>query len=660
MKILSILFLPFVLSSHYVTAQITLDWKHGFGTTAGEIAYSITTDASGNTIITGDCDNTIDFDPGPGVFNLTAHSSGDAFVAKYSATGSFLWAFILGGTDIDIGEALATDAAGNIYLGISFGNTIDMDPGAGVANFTSPGFSSSVIAKYDANGNYLWGFMLASLGSSGISGIATDGSNNVYFTGSYHGTVDFDPGPAVNNLVSNGNSDIFFAKYDGNGNYIFAKSFGAGAFDTGSFIELDGSGNIFVSGYYRLTVDFDPGPGVANITASGTLNDIFFAKYDAAGNYLWAHSLGSTSNDIPGGIGIDPSGNVIVTGGFQGGFDFDPGPGTANLTSMGRDIFIAKYDVNGNYVWAKRIGSTGTETAYAITGDGSGGFYISGEFSATVDFDPDAPVANLTSAGSTDIFIARYTSSGVLVHAGQLGGLFGDLSMDMEAIDANDVVITGYFQGTADFDPGPGVSNLTSAGSFDIFFGRYRSVTGALPVTMSFFTGHCTGNTIEIRWSSGQEQNSRDYTIERSYTGIQFEDIAVIPAAGNSSTPRYYSFIDHAASSGKKIYYRLRQTDVDGNFTHSKIITATCSGNEVNLRLFPNPSEREVTLELKNSGGAIRSITLFDAAGRRIKTVLPLVMSGKITMDVRSLKSGIYWVVIDMGSGELVTKFVKD
>src|SRR5262249_17116345 len=147
----------------------------------------------------------------------------------------------------------------------------------------------------------------------------------------------------------------------------------------GSFIELDGSGNIFVSGYYRLTVDFDPGPGTSNITAVGTLNDVFFAKFDAAGNFLWARSIGSTSNDIPGGISIDPTGNVIVVGGFNGTVDFDPGSGTENLTAEGRDIFLEKYDVNGNYTWAKRIGSTGTETAYAITGDGSGGFYVSGE-----------------------------------------------------------------------------------------------------------------------------------------------------------------------------------------------------------------------------------------------------------------------------------------
>ncbi len=657
MKIL-ILFLIVLFSAHYMQAQFSAQWVHGIGSTGGDMSYNVTTDPSGNVIITGSFSNTVDFDPGPGVFNLTANN-GDGFVARYSATGSFLWAFALGGTDSDIGEAIATDAAGNIYLGISFGATIDMDPGAGLANFTSVGFSSSVIAKYDANGNYIWGFMLASLSSSGISAIETDAANNVYFTGSYHGTVDFNPSPTVTtNLVSNGNSDIFFAKYDANGNYLFAKSFGAGAFDTGFFIELDGSGNIFVSGYYRLTVDFDPGPGTANITAVGTLNDIFFAKYDAAGNFLWARSLGSTSNDIPGGISIDPTGNVIVAGGFNGTVDFDPGGGTVNLTANGRDAFFAKYDVNGNYVWAKSIGSTGTETAYAITGDGSGGFYLTGEFSVSVDFDPDAPVFNLTAIQSTDVFIARYTSAGSLVHAGSMGGASSELPFDIALVDANNILITGYFQTTVDFDPGPGVILLNSAGIFDIFVGKYTSTTSALPVTLSSFTALCHGAGVSIKWSSKQEYNSKEYTLQKSNTGNSFEDVVTIPAAGQSNSPLHYFYSDNNAFPNKT-YYRLKQTDRDGKFTYSKIITVGCNGNEPEVYLFPNPAVNEITISIKNNSQKVRSIVITDVSGRTIKWIQPLASAGNITLDVRSLQKGIYWVRIDTEVGELVTRFVK-
>lgn len=657
MKTLSIFSVVFLSCSFIIKAQIAPDWVNGIGSTGGDNAYSITKDVSGNVIITGNFSGTTDFDPGPGVFNLTANSFGDGFLAKYSSTGSFLWAFALGGGDTDIGESVATDAAGNIYLGISFGMTIDMDPGPSVANFTSPGFSSSIIAKYNANGNYLWGFMLASPGSSGISAIQIDAAGNVFFTGSYHGTVDFDPGVAVNNLVSNGNSDIFFAKYDANGNYLFAKSVGAGAFDTGSFIELDGLGAILVSGYYRQTVDFDPGAGVANLTASGTLNDVFFAKYDASGNYLWARNLGATSNDIPGGMYVDASNNVIVAGGFQGTVDFDPGAGTVNLTSAGRDIFIAKYDPNGNYTWAKNIGSTGTETAYAITGDGSGGFYITGEFSTTVDFDPDAPVANLTSNGSTDIFIARFTSSGVLIHAGGMGGPMSDIAMDIDLADANNVLITGYFQSTGDFDPGPPVLNLSSAGIFDIYFAKYRSINGSLPVTLSSFDSECNGSGTTIRWSTGQEQNSKDFVLQKSLTGNAFDDVAVIRAAGNSSQPISYTFTD--PSSPGKVYYRLKQNDLNGSSVYSKIITATCDGKQPEMYLFPNPADKEVTLVMKDIAQQVLSIAVCDMSGRKIRTYQPNQAAGRQILDVRTLQRGMYWIIATTRTGQVVSNFVK-
>lgn len=658
MKNLSILCSILLFASQQSNAQFTQQWVHRLGSTGGDNAYGIATDASGNVIITGNFSGTADFDPGAGTHNLTATANGDAFLAKYNSSGSLLWAHALGGSDTDIGEAVAADGAGNVYIGISFGNVIDMDPGAGVASFTSPGFSSSIIAKYDANGNYVWGFMLASLSSSGISDIKVDAANNVYFTGSFHGTVDFDPGLGVNNLVSNGNSDIFFAKYDANGNYLLAKSFGAGAFDTGTHLHLDASQAIYVSGYYRFTVDFDPGAGVANITASGTLNDIFFAKYDPLGNYVWARSLGSTSNDIPGGLSVDAAGNVIVSGGFSGTVDFDPGAGTAHLTALGRDIFIAKYDIGGNYTWAKRIGFTGTETAYAITGDGSGGFYIAGEFTSTVDFDADAPVSNLTAFGNTDIFLARYTANGVFVNAGGLGGISSEIAMDMALVDANNVLVTGYFQGTADFDPGAGVNNLTSAGVFDIYFGKYRSTTGALPVTLSSFAGECVGKEILVKWRSRQEQHTKHYVVERSFTGINFENVAVIAAAGNSNAPVDYSFIDkNIAAANKTIYYRLKQVDADSTFTYSKIITVSCAMTEQDVQLFPNPAERDVTIALKNE--KITAVTIFDLSGKKVMQLKPVILSGKILIDVRALQRGIYSILIETETGHVFKKLIR-
>jgi hypothetical protein len=652
-KILVLLLIA-ILAFHTLSAQFTQTWVHALGNTTGDVGNAIARDANGNVFITGYFNGTVDFDPGTAVYNLTSGPNNDAYLAKYSAAGSLLWAHAFGSTDTDIGEAITTDGAGNVYLGMSFSNTIDMDPGTGLANFTSPGFSSGILAKYDANGNYLWAFMLASPGSSGVSDIVTDASNNVYFTGSFHGTVDFDPGPSTVNLVSGGNADICFAKYDANGNFILAKNMGAGAFDVGFSIEIDAALSIYISGYYRLTVDFDPGPATANITAVGTLNDIFFAKYDAAGNYLWAKSVGSTSNDVPGGIALDAAGNIFVSGGFAGVTDFDPGPGTVNITPQGRDIFLGKYDANGNYLWVKSIGGSGTDGSYATTSDGTGGCFITGEFTGIVDFDPGTATFNLASNGGTDIFFARFNAAGNFSSAGNVGGANSDLGRDIELAEPNSVIVTGYFQGTADFDPGTGVNNLTSAGIFDIYFGKYSSNSGSLPVTLTSFDAICTATVIQLSWNSKEEKNAARYVIEKSPDGIHFDSIGKIEAKGAGD----YRYNDQYVSI-QKMFYRLRQVDRDERFIFSKTITAHCRIENEIIRLFPNPATDKLIIELNTSAGEVKHVRLIDVLGRTVKLAGIKNPPGQLTIDIQSLPKGTYLLQVEYRNQVFQKQFMK-
>ncbi|MBW8050176.1 MAG: T9SS type A sorting domain-containing protein [Cytophagales bacterium] len=175
---------------------------------------------------------------------------------------------------------------------------------------------------------------------------------------------------------------------------------------------MDASGNAYITGDFYGTADFDPGAGVQNLTSVG-VRDIFFAKYDANGNYLWAKSIGGTSADFGNSIATNASGNAYITGFFYGTADFDPGAGVQNLTPVGiNDIFFAKYDANGNYLWAKSIGSTSNDAGYSIATDAFGNAYITGFFVATADFDPGAGVQNLTPVGGSDIFFAKYQDSG--------------------------------------------------------------------------------------------------------------------------------------------------------------------------------------------------------------------------------------------------------
>ncbi len=177
--------------------------------------------------------------------------------------------------------------------------------------------------------------------------------------------------------------------------------------DYGMSIAVDAAENVYTSGYFWLTADFDPGAGTFNLTPAGSA-DIFVSKLDASGNFVWAKNMGGTNFDRGTNIGVDNSGNVYTTGTFEGTSDFDPGAGVVNLTSAGNnDIFISKLDASGNFVWAKRMGGTSSDGVSSIAIDSSGNIYTTGSFEGTADFDPGAGVVNLTSVGNNDIFVSK-------------------------------------------------------------------------------------------------------------------------------------------------------------------------------------------------------------------------------------------------------------
>ncbi|MBL7798333.1 MAG: hypothetical protein JNJ90_17695 [Saprospiraceae bacterium] len=374
---------------------------------------------------------------------------------------------------VDEGKSIATDASGNVYMTGYYGNTADFDPGPGAANLTSTGASDIYIAKYDAAGNYLWAKSVGGASSDVGYGIALDAAGNVYITGFFEGTADFDPGAGTANRTSTGTQDIFIAKYDGSGNYLWAKSVGGTESDTGYGLAVDAGGNVCVTGYFINSVDFDPGPGTANLTGLG-LYETFIAKYDASGNYLWAKSLGGPGFEVGQGIALDAGGNLHITGYFTNTVDFNPGPGTDNLTSTGNyDIFIAKYDASGNYIWAKGMGDTEYDEGRSLAVDAAGNVYVTGYFQNVVDFDPGAGTASLFSSGSGDIFITKYDASGNYLWAKSIGDSESDYGYGIALDPAGNVHVTGLFQGIVDFDAGAGVANVFSSGGGDIFITKY-------------------------------------------------------------------------------------------------------------------------------------------------------------------------------------------
>ncbi|HLG36293.1 MAG TPA: T9SS type A sorting domain-containing protein [Bacteroidia bacterium] len=396
-------------------------WAKAIGANGTDVGRSIAIDASGNVYTTGYFQLTVDFDPGAGVFNLTSAAGHDIFILKLDSSGNFVWAKRMGGTGNDWGYSAAIDASGNVYTAGSYSGTADFDPGIGIFNLTSVGGGDLFISKLDNSGNFLWAKAMGGLNYDYCYSIAlgSAGNRDVYTTGSFQGTVDFDPGAGVFNLTSAGSGDIFISKLDSSGNFIWAKAMGgtSGPNNIGQSIAIDpaGNGDVYTTGNFGGTVDFDPGTGVFNLTSTG-LNDIFISKLDSSGNFIWAKAMGGTSQDFGESIVLDSegSGHIYTTGYFNGTVDFDPGTGVFNLTSAGLyDVFISQLDSSGNFVWAKSIGGTNYEIGHALALDTSGHLHVAGGFMSTSIIFSTTTLIN-AGASTSDIFNAKLdtTSSG--------------------------------------------------------------------------------------------------------------------------------------------------------------------------------------------------------------------------------------------------------
>jgi hypothetical protein len=398
----------------------------------------------------------------------------DVDVGLVGTAPAFGFAFACNGTSNTIARAMTADAQGNVYITGGLNGTVDFDPGPAAYSLTGASYSRSnvFVAKYTRSGALCWARTFPGSASNDELGyaIAVDASGNVYTTGSFVGTVDFDPGPGTFNVTGSvANNDVFISKLDADGNFVWARGVGGSGADVGNGLAVAADG-VYVTGSFSGTGDFDPGNGTYNLVNAGN-TDVFLLKLDEAGNFAWARGIGGTGYDVGNAITISPDGYVYATGSFSASADFDPSASTFNLTSAGAgDVFVSKFDLSGNFVWARGMGGTCSDAGTAIAISPDGGICTSGNFQGTADFDPETTVANLSSAGGYDVFVTKLSAGGSLVWARGMGGANDDSATGTTVSSNGSVSTTGYFNGRADFDPSPaGIFVLTNVSPYNTY-----------------------------------------------------------------------------------------------------------------------------------------------------------------------------------------------
>lgn len=414
--------------------------------------------------------------------------------------------------------------------------------------------------------------------------IATDAQGNIYSTGLFLGTVDFDPGSGTYGLTSAGGNDIYVQKLDVDGNLVWAKRIGGSGSDIGRSIATDASGNVYVSGQFSQTVDF----GSGNSTSSGG-NDIFILKLDANGNFQWVRTMGASGNDDAKSIATDPSGNVYVTGQFSNTVDFGSGTGIASAGN--NDIFILKLTTSGDFGWVKTYGNTGNDIGNGITADGDN-VYITGQFdhgSVGVDFGS----GNITSSGN-DIFVLKLgVANGDFGWVKTMGGSGSDIGHAI-AIDASgNVYTTGQFNSTgANF----GTTTLSTIGNHDIFVQKLDPIGNTVWAKRFGGTAEDIGHSLTVDVSgnvyvTGVFRGNVDFGSGTPIVALDnTADTFVLKLSNNGNYGWTYGIEDPFTGTGFGI-----ATDAEG----SVVLTGTFA-RYADFKQFPGASNFRITTTQQN------------------------------------------------------------
>jgi hypothetical protein len=527
----------------------------------------------------------------------------------FAQAPDWAWAKSAGGTENDYANSIAVDASGNEYVAgdfysstITFGSTI-------LTNADNTSNTDDVfLAKYDASGNVLWAKSAGGTGYDGAYSVVVDAIGNIYIAGYYRSsTITF----GSTTLTNAGSYDVFLAKYNSNGNVLWAKSAGGTGSDYAYSIAVDTLGNTYLTGSFQSpTLTF----GSTTLINAGYY-DLFLTKYDINGNVLWAKGSGGTSNDIAWSVAVDASGNSIMAGSF---YSANLTFGSTTLTNAGlTDIFLTKYDANGNVIWAKSAGGTKDDYAYSVAIDATGNTYLAGVFvSSTINFG----TTTLTNIGSDDVFLAKYDVNGNVLWAKSAGGTSYDYAYSVAVDTSGNSYLAGYFESPAiTFD----TIILTNVGSDDIFLTKYDTSGNVLWAKSSGGTGNDKANSVVVD------------AFGSIYLGGYF---------GSPSINFYTTTLTNAGNAD--IFLAKINGDTIGGINELS--------DPLNISLFPNPSTDEITIIIPEKS----IIEISNIEGQIIKIIKRA--EKQTTINVSNLSGGVYIIKAKTEKGVAVKKFIKE
>lgn len=507
--------------------------------------------------------------------------------------------------------------------------------------------------------------------------IAGNGSGEIVSVGFFNAEFFYEDADDLNIITSNGDDDIFIQKTTSDGDVIWAKGIGGTGKEYGFDNFVDATGNIYITGNFQNTVDFDPNEGVYELTALGTGPDIFVLKLNANGELIWAKSFSGTGYDYGKSITVDSTGNIYLAGDFQNTVDFDPNAGVTNLTSNGLDdIFLLKLDEDGNLIWVNSYGGSMRDNGKLLALDDFGDVILAGTFQDSVNFNTGGDVSRLTAVADNDVYILKVEPNGTFDWVKQLGGTEIEDVLALETNAEGAIIIGGYYIGEVDLDPNESELIFSSP---DRFAGYVTELNkdGELNVAQTFSSsGYIMVNQLLVT-------ENQDIYVGGFFTnsaGIE-TPVGVPSFVSEGETDAFLAVYDQnhdfkwsGQISGAAIVtlqgIELGEDDniyLGGSFsgtidTDPNLTTTTISGvgNEIFLTkldastltiqshennqnefvIFPNPTNGIFELNLPNHETANNSLAIFSITGKLVYQ--QEITDPHSTLNLTHLKSGIY------------------
>ncbi|MFT4595540.1 MAG: hypothetical protein ACI9UR_002029 [Bacteroidia bacterium] len=430
------------------------DWANSIGGLGLDVGRAIATDDNGNVFVAGS------FTGGTHIADtfLTGYGGMEAFMAKYTSEGQFLWARVISGPAEDMARGLITDNLGNVFVVGHFTDTVVFSI---TQNDTiaakSEGMQDVFVAKYDANGNLLWNLTAGGLGNdTGTNIDRYKWSGKLYVSGGFEKRAKF----GTTALLSTGLTDAFLLKIDPDGNAHWAKKGGGLEHDMAASVAVNQTnGSIYIAGDFYGQANFEQ----EEIEAAGS-SDVFLAKFQPDGTMEWVRTNGGTSVDVATAIGTDLNGKVYVSGYYQGTTFFQNHLATAISYN---DVFVAQFNAEGNCNWLSSAGSWGLDNASGLAVDWDGTTYLTGMFEEQIITATDS-----SSGNGYEIFVLVHDSYGQVKYVRSAGAASADIGMAACLGPDQSLYLTGYYFYFAEFDN----NTIGAADHGDAFVARMTDV----------------------------------------------------------------------------------------------------------------------------------------------------------------------------------------